>query len=231
MPIPRTDPTRRLPPGDRRAALLGLLRTAGRPLGVGELAAAVGLHPNTVRAHLAVLVRSGSVTRSSVPAGRRGRPPELYVATPAPEPDSVTGAAGLAAVLAERLAEMAPDVRTESVRAGRAWADRLHEGADTGRRPDGPAARPLLAVLDRLGFAPEVAGDDVLLRACPFREVAAEHPEVVCSVHLGLVERILERTAPGVGASLRPFVEPALCVVGLRAGTAPVPAPRASPDQ
>lgn len=41
------------------------------------------------------------------------------------------------------------------------------------------------------GFEPELArkGEQLQIRlhACPFRVVAAEHSEVVCSLHLGLL--------------------------------------------
>lgn len=78
-----------------------------------------------------------------------------------------------------------------------------------------------MQVVDELGFAPEVrrtaTGAQVLLRACPFRELAAEHPEIVCSVHLGLIHGALEALgASTLRAELEPFVEPRLCVAHLR---------------
>lgn len=213
MPIPRSEPTRRLPAGRRRAAILALLEDADAPLGVDDLARALDLHPNTVRAHLAVLVRTGAASRSTQPSGGRGRPREVYTATPV-APD---GPAALAEVLADRLAQLAPDVTAESVAAGRAWADRF-PAADAGAHPEAGRLGAVVEVLDRLGFAPEVAGDEVLLHACPFRGLAAAHPEVVCNAHLGLVQGILERSAPDVRATaIRPFVTPTLCVAEVRA--------------
>lgn len=208
MPIPRSEPTRRLPAGRRRAAILALLEDAGGPLGVDELATALEVHPNTVRAHLGVLVRVGAATRSTLPSGGRGRPREVFTAAPL-APD---GPAALAEVLADRLARLAPDVTAEAVAAGRTWADRFPEAhADTG--PDAGRLDPVVEVLDRLGFEPEVADDAVLLRACPFRTVAEAHPDVVCNTHLGLIQRLLERSTPGVRAStIRPFVTPTLCI-------------------
>jgi predicted ArsR family transcriptional regulator len=70
-------------------------------------------------------------------------------------------------------------------------------------------------VFAELGFDPEPAADrrEVLLRGCPFRAVAREHPRVVCAVHLGLLRGLLERLGGATaGADLQPFVEPEMCV-------------------
>ena len=42
-----------------RMAVLELLRSRAQPLGVAEIARRVGLHQNTVRSHLDLLVHSG----------------------------------------------------------------------------------------------------------------------------------------------------------------------------
>lgn len=72
------------------------------------------------------------------------------------------------------------------------------------------AENRLLGVLDRLGFDPLVDEHDIRLRACPFRASARVHPEVVCSVHQGLVEQLSDTTV-----TLLPFVEPELCLIRL----------------
>ena len=57
-----------------RMAVLELLRSRAQPLGVGEIAQYVGLHQNTVRSHLDLLVDSGyAMRRSEAPSGP-GRP-------------------------------------------------------------------------------------------------------------------------------------------------------------
>jgi predicted ArsR family transcriptional regulator len=71
-----------------------------------------------------------------------------------------------------------------------------------------------------VGFAPEATTvrreRQVLLHQCPFREAAIEHQEVVCSVHLGLMQGLLsELDAPLTAERLEPFVEPGLCVTHL----------------
>ncbi|GIV00644.1 MAG: hypothetical protein KatS3mg014_2259 [Actinomycetota bacterium] len=46
--------------------------------------------------------------------------------------------------------------------------------------------------------------------------MAEEHPEIVCSVHLGLLEGALEALGVRAATELRPFLEPELCVARLR---------------
>jgi predicted ArsR family transcriptional regulator len=75
-------------------------------------------------------------------------------------------------------------------------------------------------VLGEIGFAPEAVTTKserrVLLHHCPFHEVARAHPEVPCSIHLGLMRGLLgELGAPVTVARLEPFAEPGLCVTHL----------------
>lgn len=227
MPIPRSAPTRRLPPGARRTALLAALEDAS-PSTVAELAETTGLHPNTVRAHLDVLVREGRATRRTEQRGARGRPRELYETTGAP--DAAAAYASLAVLLAEQLASAAGDAAVEGERMGRRWAlsDR---STDPGAAPGSPATagRPtataaddgvaqVVRVLRRAGFGPELSADgsQVLLHSCPVRQVAHAQPDVVCQAHLGLIRATLEATGSRVVATaIAPFVAPELCVASL----------------
>ena len=57
---------------------------------------------------------------------------------------------------------------------------------------------------------------EIRLHQCPFLEVAQEHREVVCAVHLGLMRGMLdELDAPLEATRLDPFVEPDLCITRL----------------
>jgi predicted ArsR family transcriptional regulator len=82
--------------------------------------------------------------------------------------------------------------------------------------------RRLRQVLTDAGFAPdddaEGTAPQIKLRHCPFREIAEQHPEVVCSLHLGLMQGALaEVNAPVTAERLEPFVRPSLCVAHLSA--------------
>lgn len=69
------------------------------------------------------------------------------------------------------------------------------------------------------GDAPAGTTDRRRLRLhhCPFREVAQRRPDIVCAIHLGLMQGTVETLrAPLTAESLEPFVTPHLCVATLR---------------
>jgi predicted ArsR family transcriptional regulator len=118
----------------------------------------------------------------------------------------------LAAALASVVALRSPDPAQDARVAGVEWGKGLvADAAPAGAR----AARvEVVRLLDVLGFDPaaDSAARSVLLRRCPLLDVAREHPEVVCQVHLGLVQGALEemgRDRPD--AQLHPFAEPGGC--------------------
>lgn len=198
---PATDP----PPSaaSRRAVLDALL---DGPADAQAIADRLALHVTTARFHLDRLVAAGLARRHTASDGRRGRPRVRYTATGSARVGDARDQ--LIRTLAAALARE-PDGGARSVAAGRRWADALEPAPRTAAVPG------LVAALDRLGFDPELepgAPTRVLLRACPFRDAAREHPDVVCSVHRGLVDRLLQGRDGGA-ARLLPFVEPDLCVV------------------
>ena len=80
------------------------------------------------------------------------------------------------------------------------------------RRRSRDAADQVVRLLDEHGFEPERENGDVLMHRCPFRDLAEQHGNVVCSVHLGLIRGALaEIGAPVTATRLEPFVEPSLC--------------------
>jgi predicted ArsR family transcriptional regulator len=189
-----------------RRQVLDALLAASAPLDAAGVAEQLALHVTTARFHLDQLADAGLARRRPSAEGRRGRPRILY--SPAGAAHDTDAREQLIEVLAATLArEQQP--AADATSAGRRWADTFDApGAD------GPVAG-LVEVLDRIGFDPEVAPDAhaIRLHACPFRSAAREHPEVVCSVHSGLVQRLLEST--GTASRLVPFVEPELCLITL----------------
>ena len=60
------------------------------------------------------------------------------------------------------------------------------------------------------------APHEVWLRRCPFREVAEHRRNVVCQLHLGLMQGVLDQLhAPVTAARIHPFAEPSLCIAEL----------------
>ena len=151
----------------------------------------------------------------------------MYSVTGDPEPQEEGGYRMLAEVLVDHLERTVPDPAAEAVAAGQAWGRTL-----AGARPGPVAAGPgraaadldeLTEMLDELGFAPRPveAGRAVELHRCPFRQVVDGHSPVVCGVHLGLMQGVLDRKGGAVRASsLEPFVTPDLCLARFEAETA-----------
>jgi len=203
----------------RRDSVLAVLQEAGGSLTIGELAGRTGLHPNTVRFHLAGLVEEGQVERAPGVPGGRGRPRLLYRARPGPArgPRSYRLLAGMLTDLVRATG----GGREAAVEAGRSWGRRLSEG---GAAVDaGAAVDRMNRLLDDIGFRPTLHGDpagdqaEVHLHHCPFREVAEAGQDVVCALHLGLMQGALHQAqAPVEATSLEPFVRPDLCVAHLR---------------
>jgi predicted ArsR family transcriptional regulator len=201
-----------------RERLLEELDRAPDGLDVAELSHHLGLHANTVRWHLGVLVDAGLVEATRPRPAGAGRPPLVYRALerPAARDDYRL----LASVLAASL-DTAPDGAARAEAAGREWGRYLVE------RPPVPFARPgeeeavgaLVTLLDANGFAPERDDDRacVHMHRCPFRELAEQHGAVVCALHLGLVRGALaELRSPMQVERLDPFDEPGRCTAYLR---------------
>jgi predicted ArsR family transcriptional regulator len=208
-----------------RIAVLELLRSRAQPLGVVEVAQQVGLHQNTVRSHLDLLVESGyAIRRSEAPSGP-GRPRVVYQATAAPEGERNYRL--LAEVLAQHLLATSERPAEAAVNAGRSWARstrRLHDrgdGAGTAGAPpisEEAAVAAVVRMLGDSGFAPELSADgtSINLHRCPFRELAMTNPDVVCGAHLGIIQGALAELGTLVSATrLLPFVTPGLCVTTL----------------
>jgi predicted ArsR family transcriptional regulator len=202
-----------------RVRILELLRQAEAPLDARELGTRVGLHVNSVRSHLRVLAEAGLVAqRREEPTGP-GRPRVLYQATTEPlDAPALDNYRLLAQILASSLAgtERNPSARAEE--AGRAW------GAHLIRKPPPFTSISKQETIDEVirlheqaGFRPELrrakSGQEIVLKHCPFQEVATSYQTVICPLHLGLVRGALAELGTGVEADwLEPFAEPGACV-------------------
>ena len=175
-----------------RYAIYRELARSPRPLTTNEISATIDLHPNTVRPHLERMRDIGLVDVSVDARGQIGRPQHRYtLAADAPslgmEPPVMPLLARMVLTMAERLGAGPADAHAVGVDAGR---QRSFDFADA---PSSLEA--IVADLDRLGFDPmvgEVAGDPdaavVAFANCPFGDLAERHPELVCSLHHGLID-------------------------------------------
>lgn len=203
--------------GASRAAVLDLLRRSEHPLGVAEVAEAVGLHANTVRTHLDLLVETGYAARDTEAPRGPGRPRVVYRATSTT--DDGRNYRLLAELLARYLVATNEHPGDAAIEAGRRWAKNvpLRVGG-TGDAGDTEGLGRVLDLLADAGFAPEMGqdGSSIYLHSCPFRELAQSQRDVVCGAHLGIIQGALAEVDPQVQApALLPFVEPDLCVASL----------------
>lgn len=218
-PAPLDDRGHRALASATRLLLLQTLRSDG-PAEADHLGRRVGLHRNTVRAHLAVLREAGLVESRPLQATGPGRPRVAFAATGAsPEGQEAAAYRLLAGILAGSL-EGRADGRTQAIEAGRA-AGRELAGRD-GLTPAGGDSRDeLLALLATLGFAPQRSaaargGSEVIeLRSCPFHDLAGGRSAIVCAVHQGLLEGIAATGGSRVRVRLLPMVAPERCEVRL----------------
>jgi predicted ArsR family transcriptional regulator len=199
--------------------ILEVVQEAEAPLGARELATRVGLHVNTVRSHLRVLAEAGHVSARREERTGPGRPRVLYEATAeALDAPALASYRLLAQILASSLAGSERDPSAQAEEAGRVW------GAHLVRKPPPFTSTSREETIDEIvrlheqyGFKPELrrakSGREIVLRRCPFQEVATTYQSVICPVHLGLIRGALAELGTGVEADrLQPFAEPGACV-------------------
>jgi predicted ArsR family transcriptional regulator len=210
--------------GSRRRAVLQSLRQSPEALGVADVAALAGLHPNTARFHLDALTEDGLAVRTVETRMSPGRPRVLYVAR-AEAMDQRSY--GLLAEMLAGLAAASGDAHEAAVATGRSWGRKfVQRPSSEGVLDADRAVDALHQVFVDIGFQPEMSTEGEttswMLRHCPFREVATRHPTVVCGVHLGLMQGVLDELGgAAVAQSLDPFVTPRLCVARVRKTSAP----------
>jgi predicted ArsR family transcriptional regulator len=212
----------------RYAIYLELARSPG-PLATAEIADTLGLHPNTVRPHLERMRDVGLLDIETEARGTVGRPQHRYsLAADAPSLGLEPATFPVLARMLLRVAATGGLGAEEAIEAGRdqGLADgEAARAADATRAPD-PAGdavaclEGLMSRLDALGFDPAVAVDaegtaTVAFTHCPFRELAETHPEIVCSLHQGMVEGFVSAAGGAAVDVFHPLTDRTPCQVDL----------------
>ena len=103
----------------------------------------------------------------------------------------------MARSLARAIPATAPrlrEVENAGAEMGRELADHL------GQTTEGGTRQALSNALEALGFAPERTDDGDLTRfrlmTCPYADTVRENPAVVCTLHRGIVQGVLDSVAP-----------------------------------
>ena len=160
-----------------------------------EIAETLGLHPNTVRPHLERMREVGLLHVDVDNQGTVGRPQHLYsVAADAPslglEPASFPLLAGLLANVAAAYEPAADAVANVGRGHGR------HVAMARTEQGQGGCLQAVSAELTDMGFDPVQSGDGrtttIAFTQCPFRSLAEAFPELVCHLHRGMIEGMVE---------------------------------------
>jgi predicted ArsR family transcriptional regulator len=193
--------------GERqRGAIVSALRDATDGLDTTALAHRIGLHPNTVRWHLGRLADEGLVRSAPERRHARGRPSIVHRLTPEGVVLGRDEYRLLATMLTAALGSDSDGAR-RAYSTGVEWGRHLH-AADP--------ASDVVTLLDRQGFAAQESGDRIEMRRCPFYALAETHPQIVCTLHRGIIDGALDASGSQKRvARLDPFVEPTLCVASL----------------
>jgi predicted ArsR family transcriptional regulator len=205
-----------------RARILAELADHG-PLDARELAERVGLHVNTVRVHVNALAEAGLVESETMPSQGRGRPRVAYRATSAAGDVGARRYQLLAEMLTALVARFGSEAAAQLEEIGEAWGRYLVEGPPPyAGLSDREAVERLIALLAEIGFQPQLEevgrGRRILMKPCPFLELARAHQEVICPIHLGMMRGALDELGAKTRATkLEPFVRPDLCVARLAA--------------
>lgn len=188
-----------------RVEILHLIQVEPRQT-VAALAAATALHPNTVREHLERLLDAGHIVRETERRTTRGRPRVMYSAA--------TGGAEASSPVARRKARAAAE-RGDLMRRVMPWTGASESDLDTA------ATHQVDAIVDHLiesGFDPLVdeTGLTIDLSPCPHAEAQSAHRDILCSVHLGIMQGVLaEARGPLAVTGMQPSCDPTQCVVQL----------------
>ena len=201
-----------------RRALYGHVVAAGGEVSRNQAAEAARVTRGLAAFHLDKLVEAGLLEVSFRRLGERrgpgaGRPAKLY-----------RRAAGeVAATLPPRTYETAAHLLAETVEQAGAdlelQAAARRAGAEAGRRIDtgaGPGPAPEVEqVLEARGYEPYRDGDALRLRNCPFANLSAEFPVLVCAMNLSLVEGLLDGLGQDPGRAVMD-PGPGRCCVAIR---------------
>jgi predicted ArsR family transcriptional regulator len=185
---PRLDLLKALGDNTRYAIYLEIARSP-LPLATADIADTLGLHVNTVRPHLERMREVGLLDVGTDGRGGVGRPQHRY---------SLSAEAPSLGLEPSPFPTMARMLLAASAAAGVDPEDLADAGRDQGTTDaaqwpaDTPSVEVVMLEQARWGFDPEVVEGDhtvtIAFAHCPFRELAAAHPELVCALHRGLIE-------------------------------------------
>lgn len=210
-------------PAGRRQTIVDFIKASDSPVTVAAIADGLGIHPNTVRFHLDDLVARGQVERVPGDTAGPGRPPHVFRTRRGMDPEGPRSYRLLAEIALGAIAT-GPDPTSQALATGRTWGAFL-----LGRPPSATtvteeeAMGRLLELLAELGFSPERSpGNAIGLRNCPFLELVDSHAQILCPLHLGVMQGAMTVLTTDVAVDrLEPFAEPGLCLAHVTTADTP----------
>ncbi len=210
-------------------ALLDEISRHPRPVTVADVAVAMGLHQNSVRDSLTVLVDAGLVARTRLPALGRGRPSWAYESVAPTQATALSREfADVCDAVAEHLASTDPDPDAAAhdigARWGRRMMDLLAAGPDAApgdELVDAHAGRIRL-LMSSLGYQARAdeAPTRITLHQCPLRTEGAVPAPLVCQMHRGMLDEMLRSLSGGaVVGTLTPFAGADYCMIEVGAAS------------
>jgi predicted ArsR family transcriptional regulator len=204
---------------DTRYRMYRYIGLAGRPVSVREMSRRLALHPNTLRPHLRRLEEAGLISREIRKTASVGRPQTMYSIR------EIQGGEGRDyRLLAEMLCGLVKGGRAlqQARELAKQWGAYLvtQGGPKPGVRL--PARRNLAVLQEAMakaGFQPRFrreaqAAIEINLRDCPFRDLADDYRDLVCTLHRGLLEGMMGGLKPALSIKeFRPFAERGICRV------------------
>jgi DeoR family transcriptional regulator, suf operon transcriptional repressor len=172
-----------------RGRIMSLLRQSNRT--VNEIAVALGLADNTVRAHLSSLERDGLIVQTGTTPGTR-KPHYAYALTTAGEWLFLESCHPLMGCLLTALAAQLPLQERQQVlsHAGRGLAQVV--GPQTPAESPAVRLEEAVAALQQLGGLAELRPGEqpaIVGRKCPFAPIVAEHSDI-CQVTEALLAQL-----------------------------------------
>lgn len=208
-----------------RQQIRALIAGSETPVSIEEITSATGLHANTVRPHLEVLLALGIITRAHVARPGPGRRPWVYSVSETPlERDRRR----LAESLLRQLEQA--DEPELAAQAAKRWSEHPDTRVVAAESPDEAVANAADS-MSAMGFQTTTtpAGDRIDLQGCPYRDLVAERP-VICDIHAALLQRLLGASGQPVSLErLDVWSGPGVCTAHLhRADRQPA---RSIPDR
>ncbi len=193
-----------------RFTIFEYIADSAAPVGVAELTELMGFNHNAIRQHLMKLLDADLITESTEKRTTRGRPRLTYQARTDAFDRFQNRPGGSYQRLAAMLLDMAASGDSAYEVGRRSASTNARSPKPVGLEPDDPQPdieEIVGAVANRLeidGFSPSVKGSKIKLGRCPFADLAAVEPGVVCELHRGLIDGCVELLPGSVEAVLTP---------------------------